>query len=453
MAIVLLLIVAGTIVFTLALIIIKNFAAPKKTDAVKRLLKQGKNQQAIKIAKQILAKEPKNYMAHYYMGKAYMNDNRAELALMEFKYVNENALFGGELQEVPFRRELAQLYIKFNQPNEALRELLLLTKMDPNNPDVFYQAGKILSDAGKLEPALGFFRKCTKLNKRNAKAYAEIGIILFKAKQFKDAKRELDYAVALNPENYSCYYYQGRILKEEKDLPGAIKAFEKAQRDNELKQKALIERASCFLLVGRTENAQIDLQRAIDFDKENVKPETLHARYLLGNCYEKNRKLDKAIEQWEKIYSRNRGFRDVASKLQEYKALQANDNMKDYLTSSDADFTELCKKACLAGFKLNAHQVEITKYGAQVFATESSDENWRERRKELCIIRFYRNPEPVDEDAVRDAIDKTKSMNGLKSILISSSGFTRSAVSYTESRPVELAGKEKLERILAAAAN
>lgn len=436
------------LIISLLIFIIKISSTPKRVESIKKLLKQGKSQNAIKLAKQILSKDPKNYFAHYYLGKAYLQDNRKELALMEYKYTNENALFDDELPEIPFRKELASLYTKFNQPAEALKEFLLLTKMEPSNPENYFNVGKIYQQAGKLDRALSFLEKCISLDKKNAKAHAAIGYILFQTKQFNEAKKSIDYAIALSPETYSCYYYQGKILKEAKDLSGAIKAFEKAQRDPEFKQKALIERSTCFMMANRFDNAQIDLQRAIDIDKENIKQETLHARYFLATCYEKSRKIEKAIEQWESIYKKNHNFRDVASKLSEYKALQENDNMKDYLTCSDLEFIEICKKTALNAFKFSAQNAEIKKFGCQIIAVEKKDDNWRNMRKQVALFRFYREPEPIEDSAVREAIDKMKTENCNKAYIIASSGFTRPAIAFAENRPIELIGKDKLEKIL-----
>ena len=68
--------VFAVVIISLLIIILKNFVSPKRIEAVPRLIKQGKTQNAIKIAKQILAKDPKNYIAHYYLGKAYIKENR-----------------------------------------------------------------------------------------------------------------------------------------------------------------------------------------------------------------------------------------------------------------------------------------------------------------------------------------------------------------------------------------
>ena len=80
----------------------------------------------IKLAKQIISKDSKNYLAHYYLGKAYIQENKSELAIIEYKMVDENALFGTELNETDFRKEYSALLLKHKHQNEALKNFLLL---------------------------------------------------------------------------------------------------------------------------------------------------------------------------------------------------------------------------------------------------------------------------------------------------------------------------------------
>ena len=127
----------------LFLIVFKSIAAPKHIDGIKKLISQGKNSQAIKQAKAMLAKSPDDYIAHYYLGKAYLADNRSELALMEYKTVNQTAIFGIDLSELDFRKELSALYSKYHLHEAALKEYLLLTKLEPSNAENFYNAGFI----------------------------------------------------------------------------------------------------------------------------------------------------------------------------------------------------------------------------------------------------------------------------------------------------------------------
>ena len=443
--------VLGIFIIGLLIFIIKGTVTPKKVDSIPKLIKQGKTQAAIKQAKQIIAKDSKNYIAHYYLGKAYLKENKSELAIIEYKLVNENALFGPQLNELDFRQEYAQLLMKYNQQQEALKNYLLLTKLDPNNPENFYNVGHLYEECNRYDLAMGFMQKTVMLNSRHAKAHAEIGLMHYRTKNFGEAKKEIDIALKLSPETYSSYYYLGKIQKDAKDLAAAIKSFEKAQRDPEIKQKAIIEHGSCFMLANRFDNAAMDFQRAIDLDKENLNGETLYARYFLATCYEKNRKIDKAIEQWEQIYKRNKTFRDVSAKLSEYKDLQANDYLKDYLTCSNEEFLSICKSTVEKALKHQPVTCDAKKWGCQITGVDSSTEGWRNMRKQTTLFRFFREPDPIEDDIIRETLDTMKQINCQKGYLFSSSGYSNGAKHFAEGRPVELIDKIKLESILSQA--
>lgn len=431
----------------LLLFLAKSVLAPKRAENILKLIKQKKLSAAEKLAKQILAKEPKNYLIHYYLGKVYLAENRAELALMEYKTVSENAVFGDDIAEVPFRKNLAALYLHCNQDENALREFLLLTKLEPKNADAYYSAGKIYEKQNRTDTALTLFRKTVALNKRHAEAHASLALLLANAKQFAEAKTEIDLALSLNPEAYSNYYYLGKILKENKDYAGAVKAFEKAQRDAEYRQKALIERGLCLMLACRPDSAIIDLGRAVELDKAGVKQETLHARYCMAACFEAMRQIDNAIAQWEIIYKKNHAFRDVAAKLAKYKDVQTNDALKDYLTCGNEDFTALCAKLAQSALTLTLQRSDAAKWGCQIIATERNGD-WMNVRKQLYLLRFYRFSDPLEDSVVRQAIDDLKEANCSRAYIFSSSDFSRSARAFAEGRPVELIGKEQLEQAL-----
>ena len=93
------------------------------------------------------------------MGEAYLKDGKQELAYIEYKTVNQNALFNGEIPEAEFRKEMAELYKRFNQPDKALKEYLLLTKLEPNNPENTFKAAEILETQGNAKLAMGFYQK------------------------------------------------------------------------------------------------------------------------------------------------------------------------------------------------------------------------------------------------------------------------------------------------------
>ena len=443
--------VIGSCIVFLSYLVIKSFVTPIRIDGIQKLLKQKKYNAAIKLAKSLSSKDPSDYTARYWLGEAYLADGKPELALMEFKFVNQNAIFGGDIAEIPFRRNLAELYSRFNHTEEAFKQYILLTKLEPANAENFFKVGKYFEQKGKSDQALGYYQQTLKLNKRHVKAHAAYGLLLFRAKQYTEAKKEIDYAIQLSPDTFSSYYYLGKILKENKDYAAAVAAFEKSLRDPEYKQKALIERGSCYMAANNIEKAMVEYDRAVKSSQNESSQETLYARYFLAACYEKTRKLELAISQWEAIYAKNHNFKDVASKLAQYKDLQANDHMKEYLTSNPQTFNEICKKVALSGFGLTAGNVESKKFGCMMVATESKSENWMNMRQSPYLLVFYREPDLIEDGVLRKLLEIAKSKSYVKVIIFSSAGFTRTAISFSENRPVELINKDKLEVLLSKA--
>lgn len=440
--------VIAVVIIFLTVIILKSVLQPKKRDSIQKLIKAGKYNAAEKMAKAIIAKNPSDIIAHYYLGKAYLADNKSELALMEYKIVREKAIFSREIPEVEFRKQLSSLFSKFNQTEEALKEYILLTKLEPTNADNYFNAAKIYETKGRGEVALGLYQKAIRFNRRHVKAHASMGLLLLRSKQLAEAKKEIDLAISMSPETYSTYYYLGKVLKETKDYPGAVNAFEKALRDPEYRQKSLLERGSCYMMANAVDNAMLEFDKAVKASKDENSSETLYARYFLAACYEKNRKIDKAIEQWQIIYQRNHAFRDVGAKLSEYKDLQSNDSLKEFLTCSQDEFIEICKKTALKGLGISIQKTESKKWGVQMVGTEAKSDNWMDLRKQSYLLNFYRETEPIEDVEIRRVLDLSKSQNCVKAFCFASSGFTSTASNFAENRPIELVGKAKLEAIL-----
>jgi len=437
----------GALIVFILIFIIKSIASPKKIEGIQRLLKQGKTAAAEKLAKTIIAKDPRDFVCHYWLGETYLAEDKTELGFMEFKLVNQNALFDGSIPELQFRKKIAALYLRFNQPEESLKEYLLLTKMEPHNADNFFNVGKIYESENRGDLALGFYQKAISIDRHHTQAHASLGYLLFRSKQFGEAKKEIDLAISLNPEAYSNYFFLGKILKENKDYSSALANFEKAERDPEYRQRALIERGSCYMAGNSLDNAIGEFEHAVKCAKDQASQETLFARYFLASCYEKSRQVDKAIAQWEKINSVNRNFRDVNSKLSEYRDLQSNDSMKEYLTCTADRFVEICKKTVFT-MGLTTNSTDVEKFGCSVLATETKSGNWLNVRQQVMLLEFHRDTDPIEDDVIRRVTDRVKNQGYGKAYIFASCGFTHAASAFAENRPVELVDKEKLENLL-----
>ena len=404
--------------------------------------------QAIRSAKQVLAKDPRNVEAHYILAQAYAQDGKSELALMEYKTVNQIGDFSGICKEADFRKEIAELFLQFGQNEEALKEYLLLNRLEPYEPTHYYKAGQLFEQRGKGGQAAAYYKKALEASPRYSDAWFALGQLMYRAKQNAEAKDALQKALKLRPDNYKAYYYPGKIHKDSRNFSGALASFEKSQKDPDFKVKSLIERGSCFLATKSYDKARTELERAINLGDENADSnEMLHARYFLSVCYERTRNLDKAIEQWELLYARKKNFRDVAEKLSQYQELRGDDTIKDFITESPEKFEATCYRIAGAmGFSVTDYTSMVD--GAQLTAVEKSTGQWRNTRKFPKFLRILRVPETIDLPAVRDFHEQMRKAGVNRGYFICSSSFTRSAYEFTESRPIDLIPRDKLQELL-----
>ena len=425
------------------IMLIKSFVFPRKVLTVNNLVKNGKYQTAIKVAKQLLSKDQTNPELHYVLAQAYNLSGKPELALMEYNKVNQIGKFGGIIDEHTFRKTIAGLFMQFNQDEEALKEYLLLVKKDPYNSDYQYLVGTLLEKRGKTDGAIVHYQKAIEFDRRNDKAHFFLGKLYYSMKKLPEAKSAMEEAVKYNPDNFQAHFFIGKINKDSHNFTAAITAFDKAQKDPEQKIKSIVEKGICSMMTGKNDLAITEFERIIRLSKEATESEILHARYFLATCYEKERKVLNAIEQWEAINAKKPNFKDVPQKLAQYQDIRTEDVMKDFLIEGNEKFREMCLKIIDA--KGYAQQdSKIIKNGCQIIAVDKSAGKWRNIKVQSTLIIFFRMSDPVDEPYLRSFIEEMKKHNIIKGIAYSTSDFTRKAIAFIENRPVDIVTKDQM---------
>jgi tetratricopeptide (TPR) repeat protein len=313
--------------------------------------------------------------------------------------------------------------------------------------DHYLNAGRLLELRSKSPKTASFYQKAIELDGRNWKPYFYLGTLMVREKKKGEAIAALEKSIKLNPENYAAYFHLGQLYKDESDYPSALTAFEKAQKDPDYKIRSLVERGGCFMRMQDIGRAVPELERVIKLAEGKENNDTLFARYFLSLCYEQSRNIDGAIQQWQKIYAKKPGFKDVAEKLSKYQDIQQNDALKDFMVSRPDEFLELCKKiASVSG--LAVQSLKNIQDGCQILCVEEGDGKWKNTRKTTVLLRILRSPEVVDEPAVRSFYEEIKNANVARGVLVTSSTFARAAGAFVENRPMELWNKDKLLSIL-----
>ncbi len=426
--------------------IIKTVVRPKKLLAIEHLIKSGNTRAAIRNAKALLSRNERSIDAHWFLGECYRLQGRPDLSIAEYQFITNSRRYTQTASEQKVRSRLAEEYSKLDQFDESQKEYVLLSKIEPDNYEHFYNIAKLFEQRNYIDSALTNYKKAVAINPGHVTSHHRMGVILYKKQMLNEARKSLLTALQLDPKNYASYYYLGKLSKASGDSAGALNQFEKAARSPELKQRALYEKASIYIIKGNHSPAITDLERALNLGDSDTSV-ILAIRYQLGRCYEISKDLFKAVEQWEWVYGKNPKFGDVAEKLAVYSSLRADDALKDFLTAPQPKFKEYCTRV-VQSLGLAVQDVFLRNHDLIEMHALGTQSKWRNAKKTPSIIRIFRSVEPISYDAIRGLYDHMRKTNATRSICITASRFTKTAVEFAQIRPIDLIDQCELTRLL-----
>src|SRR5208337_5448743 len=147
------------------LYLFQNLIGPHKLDSIKALLEAGKYDQAVNSLTALMKKDDRNPLTHLYLAEAYYFTNNFEMAMVEYKQVLSTGRFSTSVTEKTIRKRLADIYMKFGQLEEAQKEFVVLSKLEPHNFDYLFQIGSIFYDRGMKEQSLAYLDRALKSGK------------------------------------------------------------------------------------------------------------------------------------------------------------------------------------------------------------------------------------------------------------------------------------------------
>jgi tetratricopeptide (TPR) repeat protein len=102
-------------------------------------------------------------------------------------------------------------------------------ELDPTDPDVPLQLGKILEEQKNYDGALSEYRKAEDMSGDYSAAHLAVGSVLLTKKEYSGALQELRKAAALSPADAPTHEMLARALRDSGDIDGAIGEFKEAQ--------------------------------------------------------------------------------------------------------------------------------------------------------------------------------------------------------------------------------
>lgn len=426
--------------------LLRVYILPRRIEEIARLIEAGQTRLAIRKLTDILEKDDRNPYAHYLLAEAYVKEKNIKFAIVEYRQVLKYGRYDEKFNEAQVRTKLAKLFMETNAVEDAKAEYLILTKLEPDNFQNYFELGLIYFKANTIDRAAVFFRKSLALNDKHEPSHYYLGQIYYQSGVYQDAKQSFLESVKLDPSNYRAHYFLGLVLRQMQDYEWAIREFEIAQRSEELRVKCFLAKGSCHLQRGLIPKAMMEFERGLKFARKGSDTE-LGLRYYLAECQEKTRDIPSAIFNWERIVEVKPNFRDVSQKLAKYAEFRQDDRIKDFMISGLSQFEHTCRKI-VESLGLAVHDIEIlSDTDIEIIATESEGK-WRNTRQTNRIVRILRTTDTIQEKMLRSLHESMKSKNATRVIVITSGEFAQSAIDFANTRPIELYGKKELIGIL-----
>ena len=429
--------------------VFRTYVVPKKVEELAEMLKSGHLGPAIKKLQSMLEENPRDPYVHFLLAEAYYKQQNFQQAILEYNQVLKINKFSTNVREGAVRSRLGNIYLAQKNLDAAKKEFIILTKLEPNKAENFFQVGALFDQGGLAEKSLPYFKQAAKINRNHSPSFTAIGRIEYSSGKMQEAKMALTEAVKLDNANAEAHYYLAMCLKNQRDFDWAIREFEQALRDEEFKAKAYLGRAMCYIEKDNYGSAISESDKGLVLAQKGSEIE-LNLQYFKAMAAEKKRDFHTAIGAWERIISVNAKFKDVTRKLEEYAEFRTDDTIKDFLIASPGKF-EALSRAMIESLEMSIMDLDVVSDSeVRIVATEAEGA-WRNTKRSNHLIAIYRTTEPISERALRSLHEEMRNNNYARGLIFSTGDFTAGAKDYCTSRPIELCSKEQLTSALTTA--
>jgi len=219
-----------------------------------------------------------------------------------------------DLAEECFRRWAAQkpgaaaplgwlgiVYAQRGDEEQARRELVHATELEPQRAEAWYRLGSFLLRQRDLEAAEKHLRHALELDPTLARAHTNLGYLLDLRGERQAALREFHKAVQLSPGDAEGHFNLGALHAEAHSFDLAIEQFREGLALAPHSIEGHYNLGAAYFELRRYDDAIRCFRRAL-----RAQPGHQEARYYLGLCHVRKGTYDRALQQFEEAESEER---------------------------------------------------------------------------------------------------------------------------------------------------
>jgi len=242
---------------------------------------------------------PRNSMAHYFRGLAYIGKGDPKMGQQDLLKAVE---FNPRLLDA--RLILSEFYLNERNADLARQQIDAAMKIAPRNTRVLMHQASLKVLERDIKGAEEIYSRIIQADADYAPAYIQLGLIYNLTNRQAEALKAFNKALALNPQQTDALALVVGLSVRDKKYDEALKACEdhKKKVADSPASLALIEylEGNVFLAKQDTKAAQDRFKKAIEIDPNNP------AAYVaLASIYAREKRFDEAIKEYESVIAKN----------------------------------------------------------------------------------------------------------------------------------------------------
>ena len=280
-------------------------------DQAVALFQGGRLAQAKRIARRILADQPKHAQALHLLGVALSQQGNHNEGL---QFVDAAVQIEGQSPSIYNSR--GNVLAALQRFEEAVTSYDKAIALKSDFPDAFCNRGAALQELKRFDQALASFDKAIALKPDYVEAFCYRGLALQELKHFDEALASYEKAVALKPDYAEAFYNRGLCLQRLKRFDEALASYEKAIALKPDFTEAYCNRGAALRELKRLDEALASYDQAIALE-----PDVAEAFYSRGVVLQELSRFDDALASYDRaialkpdyaeaFYNRGSIFRD-----------------------------------------------------------------------------------------------------------------------------------------------
>ena len=306
-----------------------NKSPPQKTiNNLLNLYNQGQLSSVVKEAQAIIRKYPAAFVAWNVLGAAAAQTEQLDKAIFAFQKVldikpnNPEAYYN-----------MGKVFQDQGKLEEAIDAYRKAFSLKPDYADAYNNMGNAFKNLGNLEKAIEAYSKAISIQPNYANAYNNIGNAFQGQGKLEKAIGIYKQALSLRPDYAEAYYNMGNAFKEQGKLAESIKAYKKAIAIKP-------DYADAYNNLGNAHNELGEFEKAIEIYNKVllIKPDFAEGFNSMGNALKVQGKLDEAVKAYKKALAIKPDYGEAKHILSSLTGETTNSAPRDYVENLFDDY-------------------------------------------------------------------------------------------------------------------